>query len=94
MSEERNVILDFSDDALRDTLEKYTDGVISKVYSNIIYGIVPAGEDDDDLYMCICDMCGEIISTDVTEGRMTVTMAAKASALLGQKLCQAEENHE
>lgn len=63
-------------------ITKYRDAVLSEVLGNAVYGIIPRGDDREELTASICHSCGEILLSYIEEDKMNLDKALKVAESL------------
>lgn len=73
-------------------------GYLAQVYSDIISGVVPVINGDDDpeeqdeaAFDTITRMCGDYIVADIESGNLSLPDSIKVSAEIGRILCEGKE---
>ena len=63
-------------------ITKYRDAVLSEVLGNAVYGIIPRGDDREELTASICHSCGEILLSYIEDYKMDFEKALKVAESL------------
>ena len=61
---------------------KYRDAVLAEVLGNAVYGVIPRGDDREELTANICHSCGEILLAYIDEDKMNFETALKVAESL------------
>lgn len=63
-------------------VEKYRDAVLTEVLGNAVYGVIPRGDDQEELTASICHSCGEILLSYMEEDKFNFEFAMKVAESL------------
>ena len=63
-------------------ITKYRDAVLSEVLGNAVYGIIPRGDDREELTASICHSCGEVLLSYMEEDKFNFEFALKVAESL------------
>lgn len=63
-------------------IEKYRDAVLTEVLGNAVYGVIPRGDDREELTASICHSCGEVLLSYMEEDKFNFEFALKVAESL------------
>lgn len=63
-------------------IEKYRDAVLTEVLGNAVYGVIPRGDDREELTASICHSCGEVLLSYMKEDKFNFEFALKVAESL------------
>lgn len=63
-------------------VEKYRDAVLTEVLGNAVYGVIPRGDDREELTASICHSCGEVLLSYMEEDKFNFEFALKVAESL------------
>mgnify|MGYP001771150333 CR=1 FL=1 len=63
-------------------IAKYRDAVLTEVLGNAVYGVIPRGDDREELTASICHSCGEVLLSYMEEDKMNFEFALKVAESL------------
>ena len=61
---------------------KYRDAVLTEVLGNAVYGVIPRGDDREELTASICHSCGEVLLSYMEEDKFNFEFALKVAESL------------
>lgn len=63
-------------------IAKYRDAVLTEVLGNAVYGVIPRGDDREELTASICHSCGEVLLSYMEEDKFNFEFALKVAESL------------